>query len=267
MVHWPADDPELGKLIAKVEQGQLYSMLSIPDQGLLLGGAIDGGLHWLYPSDIEKNRHLAHHRKGIFSIVKVGDNDLFCGGGDGVLSRWSITSGRVVESLPLSTAAIRKLCYFVSHNLLIAACSDHHIYALKADTLEVVSTTHAHDNSVFCLAISPDGGLVSSGRDARLKKWEVSAKGLSPSPLKNIPAHNATINDLAFSEDGKYLATASRDKTIRIWEASSLKLLKVAETIRDRGHVNSVNCLLWLDNQRLVTAGDDRRILEWEISD
>lgn len=252
-------------MVAQVDNGQLFSVLAVPEKGLILAGSLDGGLHWLYPDAPEKNRHLAHHRKGIFSIIQVGEDKIFCGGGDGLLSCWSLQTGRVTESLPLSASAIRSLCYFASQNTLIAGGSDHHIHLIDATSLAIKQSLHAHDNSVFCLSKTADDKLISSGRDARLKRWVFNQSGHIETTDKNIPAHNATINDLAFSPNGEFLVTASRDKTIRLWDAKSLKLLKVAEPIRDRGHVNSVNTLLWLDNKRFITAGDDRRILEWEI--
>lgn len=271
LVHWPLDNPELGKLVAKVEKGQLYSIKSIPNNNLLLAGAIDGGLHWLYPEQQNKNRHRALHKKGIYAIASDNDEYIFCGGGDGILSKWSLASGRVVESLPLSSAALRSLCYFdgLGGGVLYVGASDYHIYAISVDDLRVLHHWKAHDNSVFCLAIRREENglfsLTSAGRDARLKRWLLNDDGLPADLDKNIPAHNATINDLAYSPSGKYLATASRDKTIRVWDASQLQLLKVAEPIRDRGHVNSVNAILWLDDHHFVSAGDDRRILEWEV--
>ncbi|PHI21646.1 hypothetical protein CEQ90_02210 [Lewinellaceae bacterium SD302] len=269
LVHWPQNDPELGKMVAKVEGGQLYSMQAIAEKNLLLAGDINGGLHWLYPEDQEKNQHRALHKKGIYTIHSDGRGRVFCGGGDGVLSKWSLESGRAIESLPLAAAAVRSLCYFEAKNILYAGVSDHHVYAIDPIKMQVIHHWKAHDNSVFSLVLrkESDGShsLTSAGRDARIKRWQLGPDGLSVDVLKNIPAHNATINELAYSPDGKYLATASRDKTIRLWEADSLKLLKSVEPIRDRGHVNSVNSILWLDERCFVTAGDDRRILEWTL--
>ncbi len=262
LVHWPAQEPDLGRMIARVEGGQFFCGLFLPSLSAFAVGALDGGLHWLYPASPDKNQHLAHHRKGIYALTVIADF-LFVAGGDGLLSKWSIASHRVVESLPLAAAALRALCYDPSRNLLFVGSSDQHIYAIAPDSMEMQYHWHAHDNSVFCLALSPDGQyLLSGGRDAHLRRWRLQTK---QPPLADIalPAHNFTINELAFSPDGKRLVTASRDKTLKVWEAQSLTLQKVAEGIRDRGHVNSVNTILWLDNNRLISGSDDRRILEW----
>ena len=81
-----------------------------------------------------------------------------------------------------------------------------------------------------------------------------------------VTGHLMTINSLAIHPDGDFLATAGRDKTVKIWGTKDLLLHKVVEAVRDRGHVNSVNTLAWLDDSTLITAGDDRRILEWQFS-
>ena len=82
---------------------------------------------------------------------------------------------------------------------------------------------------------------------------------------KNIAAHNWAIYDMAFSENGKYLATASRDKTIKIWDANQLKVLQRIEGFKDSGHTHSVNAILWLAyNNLLISAGDDQSLKVWE---
>jgi len=116
---------------------------------------------------------------------------------------------------------------------------------------------------VFAVAVPnrPYPYVISGGRDAQLRMRDLTDGHI----VQVVSAHNSTINDLAFSPNGHYLATASRDKTVKLWDAESWKLLKVCEVVRDRGHVNSVNCLLWLDDETLITAGDDRRILTWTL--
>ena len=80
------------------------------------------------------------------------------------------------------------------------------------------------------------------------------------------PGHWFTINEIVFSPDGKFTATASRDKTIKIWDANSFKLLKVIDAVRGGGHINSVNTLLWSKyNNWLISGSDDRSIIIWEI--
>ncbi len=266
LVQWPASDPELGRMIAKVDGGQLFCMAQLADQKAFVAGALGGGLHWLYPESTDKNRHLAHHRKAIYALLPLGEY-LYACGGDGMLSKWSVDSNRVVESLLLAGESLRAICYDAKRSLLYIGASNGHIYAVEEASLTLRYLWRAHDNSVFCLALSPGGdSLLSGGRDAYLRRWKLAeGDDFLPQEAAAIPAHNFTINDLAFSPDGTLLVTASRDKTLKIWDAQTLALQKVAEGIRDRGHVNSVNTICWLSADRLLSGGDDRRILEWQI--
>lgn len=263
LVHWHQDDVNFGRAVANVEGGKFMSFDTLQDGGLV-AGALDGGVHWLYPAEPERNRHVARHARGVFAVLRVGE-EVFTGGGDGMLTRWNAQTGRTAESLPLSGNSLRCITHYPENDLLAVGASDGKIYTLHRSSLELIGSHQANDPSVFCLSFQPDFGyprIVSGGRDARLKFFDLAFSKNLPLPLD---AHNSTINDLAFSPDGGYLATASRDKTVKLWDAKTWELLKVCEVVRDRGHVNSVNTLLWLDNNTLITAGDDRRILTWKL--
>jgi WD40 repeat protein len=105
--------------------------------------------------------------------------------------------------------------------------------------------------------------LLSGSRDARLKIWDVEAGYVLE---KEIVAHTFAINYIDFSPNSNYFATCSMDKSVKIWDSESFKLLKVIDRARHAGHGTSVNKLLWTkyDNQ-IVSASDDRTISVWKI--
>ena len=75
-----------------------------------------------------------------------------------------------------------------------------------------------------------------------------------------------TVNALAFNTDKSLLFSGSRDKTIKVWNADTLELIKVIEGIRDDEHLNSLNSLLWCpDQDYLISGSDDKSIGIWKI--
>jgi WD40 repeat protein len=259
LVRWPKDNPDPGTLIAKAE-AQFYSVART-DTGFVAGD-MNGGVHWLSTQPEVPHLHIAHHKKGCFGLLSLGDYLYSCGG-DGVLTRWQTKTRRSLESLQLSTKNLRALAYDAHTQTLAVGASDGNIYLLDERTLAVKQTLlAAHRFSAFSLAFSPDGQwLLSGGRDAMMRAWEV---GDDYSLAWSQPAHLYTVNSIVFSPDGQLVATASRDRTVRLWDATTLALQSTLQAARNLGHRHSVNSLVWLDNQTLVSAGDDRQVVFWD---
>lgn len=261
IVRWDLDNPTVGKLIAKVET-QIFSLLNLPDSNKLVVGNMNGGVHWVDLENPNETKNIAHHQKGVFDILSINES-VFTIGGEGKITRWSAAEGRSLESLHLSNQSLRSTAFRLKTNEIVIGASDNAIYVLDAHSLKLKKTIqNAHENSVFTLKYSPDGRyLLSGGRDAHLKIWDVQNDFAL---INSQPAHWFTINDLVFHPNGHWFATASRDKTIKIWDAQTFELLKVLDTVRNGGHINSVNRLLWLENY-LISCSDDRSIILWRM--
>jgi len=262
VVKWDLDDPDPGKVIAKVDSN-IFS-LAETQQGHLAIGNMNGGLHFVDLAAADNPNNIAHHRKGIFDMLVLGEQ-LLTLGGDGVLSRWAAKSGRVLESYQLSGESLRGIAYSTQRNELAIACSDGNIYFLEADSLNVKRVLHeAHANSVFTVCYTSDGQhLLSGGRDAHLKAWDLEHEFEC---VFDVPAHWYTVNHIALQPGGRLFATASRDRSVKIWDAENFELLKVIDRTHLNGHLNSVNKLLWMENGKtLISCSDDRTVMVWDV--
>ncbi len=264
VVTWDLDQPEDGRLIAEVD-AQIFSLCYLPEHRMAVIGDMNGGVHWVKLDEPERTKDIAHHQKGVFAIQAAGPH-VFTAGGQGLLTRWSAAEAKSLESLQLSRQSLRSISYAPGRRELAVGSSDNNIYLLDVDTLAVKQTIkRAHDNSVFTVHYSPDEQhLLSGGRDAHLKVWDLQSP--APSLSSSQPAHWYTVNSIAYDPKGRWIATGSRDRTIKIWDATSFQLLKVLDTARSGCHINSVNRLLWHPHHNyLISASDDRSMIVWEI--
>ena len=269
IVEWDLTNPENGRLIAQAEDTQtsgrasVFSLLEKNDR--IVAGNMNGGLHWIYPNEVSKNKDILAHKKGVFDIQLI-DHQMFTIGGKGILTKWDMDEQRAIESLQLSQKSLRKMAFSKKRNELAVGSSDGNIYIIDVENFSIKNIIEAaHENSVFALSYSPDGKFLWSGaRDALLRIWDLEK---NCEQIFSEPGHWFTINEIVFSPNGKFVATASRDKTIKIWDAENFKLLKVLDTVRNGGHINSVNTLLWSKyNNWLISGSDDRSIIVWEIA-
>lgn len=262
VVEWDLDRPKDGKLIAKLPHS-IYALEVDCARNLLIIGHNYEGIHVIDLNDNKEIWSLKLTDQAIFDIKIYGD-EIFVGTGDGLLVIVDIAAQAVKKHIKLGSKSIRVMAIASQRKQLALGLSDHSIKILDlAKDFHPLANLTEHTNSVFALGYSPNEQvLISGGRDAHLKFWDLDNYGLSAT----VVAHMYAINYLSYQEDGNYLVTCSMDKSLKIWEVNERKLLKVIDKARNAGHGTSINKVLWSTySGQVIAVSDDRTISIWQI--
>ena len=117
----------------------------------------------------------------------------------------------------------------------------------------VESDELSHSRGVTCLDWSLKGELGTGCWDGYATVWKDCKK------VASLIGHSGHINDIKFTPAGDLLATASEDKTCRIWKPSNGDCLK---KVRCGGYILTV---VWRDEKRFFTGCWDSKIQHWSL--
>lgn len=274
VVKWDMTKRNQGELIAKVPSN-IFALCLIKEKGLLVVGAMQGILYFIDLAEKKVIPPTLQFSTSIFD-VKVHQHHLYIADGTGVLSLFDLHHFKLKQSFTVTNERIRSISIVPDQQQIVLGCSNHQTYLLDISTHNTKSILKHHTNSVFATHFVEKGPyLVTGGRDASMAIWEYPAKDGTtkqvaiPQLIQSIPAHLFTVNSIAQSPDGQWLATGSRDKSIKIWDIErGFTLRKVIDFTKPhlQAHKHSVNHLLWLPHQQtLVSGSDDRTVKLWRV--
>ena len=261
VIKWNVLKQDQAMAIARVE-GQIFSLLYLPGKNHLMMGTMAGNLH-VIDLNLKKEIHnIQYHEQSIFDLKLHGD-EIFATSKDGTFSVWSTIDYGLKRIVSLSDLSLRSIDFHPQKKEAAIGGSDNKVYIVDLTSWKTITILEGPDNSVFSVQYLMDGRqLLAGSRNAQLYLYDTEDQRL----LKQIKAHLYTINHIQLIVENNFFATASRDKTIRIWNASTFELVKSLDHEKYDGHVNSVNKLLWLPSHHyLISGSDDRSIITWKI--
>jgi len=183
---------------------------------------------------------------------------------DKTIKVWDIASGYCTRTFSGHDAWVRQIRVNSDASILASCSMDQTIKIWNFKTGECVRTFRDHDHVIETIEFSN-----SHSAEANLKTLtDVKATNGTKEEAASDDASKAENADLESKKDdgstptGAYLVSGSRDKTIRIWEVSTGRCLKVLN-----GHDNWVRSVVFHPSGRyLLSSADDKSIRVWDLT-
>ncbi|KAI7867881.1 WD40-repeat-containing domain protein [Spinellus fusiger] len=252
-----------------------------PKTGKALGDALKGHTKWITSLAWEPY-HLNSKANRLVSSSK-----------DGTLRIWDTTLRKIVMTISQHTAAVTCVKWG-GEGLIYSASQDKTIKVWNSNG-SLVKTLQGHGHWVNTLALSTDFVLRTGPFDHTGKRYDTEEeakaaaltrynafKGNSPErlvsgsddftmffwepqtskkPVTRMTGHQKLVNHVCFSPDSRWIASASFDNSVKLWDGMTGKFIGNL-----RGHVGAVYQVSWSsDSRMLISSSKDSTLKIWDI--
>ncbi|UII28119.1 caspase family protein [Fulvivirga maritima] len=223
----------------------------------LITGSADRTIRIWDVASGEQLKVLEGHRDVIFSLnVDQEIGQIISGSWDGTAKRWDLNSGELLKSYSFSQASPYKIDFFQSDLYAIVASLDQKLSLYELDSDTPAREFIGHTDIISSFSVTPDKqNIASVSWDGMVKVWNVTT-GLQEWRLNfKVPLYSVSYND-----NGSLLAVGGSDRSIRIIDPSTQKVIKTL-----KGHQAAVTNLSFTkDNDYLISSSEDGMIKIWD---
>ncbi len=242
-----------------------------PDNTLLASGAHDGTIHVWDGATGQLLSTLEGHQKIIRSIAFHPDgHTLASGGADRIVRLWDMRSAHALHTLVGHKYEVNFLTFSRDGQVLASGSIDRTIHLWDSRAGHLLDLVTGHAEMVRAVCISPDGQwLASSGADGIVRLWDLRQGKYPPecdavysTVARQLLGHTEQVYTVAFSPDGRLLASGGVDRVIYLWEVATGKALHILD-----GHQATVKAVAFSPDGTVIASGSaDRTVRLWSLA-
>lgn len=242
-----------------------------PDASQLLSASYDKTIR-LWDASSGKILHiLRSHTDRVNAVAWSPDGKHIASASDDSLVHiWNAASRQVIFTYDRHVGKVLTLAWSPDGTRLASASSDKTVQVWEVSNGRLIATYSGHAQPVYALAWSPDGKRIASGSgDRTVQIWEpvkdtrtnffVAIFSLNTRPF-TYRGHAQKITALAWSPDGRRIASTSNDKTMQVWDVVNGRLGFIYHNPS-----SAMNAVAWSSDSRYLTAGsNDKTAQVWD---
>lgn len=197
--------------------------------------------------------------EGVPTALAVGNRRALAGHKGGAIVLWDLEKAEKIGTFQLgTTAAVASLAFTADANEFAAASQDGSVALLDTRTPSAPSILlDGRDGTGMIVTASQGRGFVASaGADRTVRLWRTETESLTRT--YRIPAGEIAALDI--SSDGRYLAAAITDGSIRVWSNSSSRAIRTFKT-----HQSRAVAIAFGPDRLLATTSDDGKVKVWNL--